>query len=78
MLPLGVRVDLGAMAVKGYSTLPKDPEQEPHHQMQFSVIYPGHSLGGGFLPLCRDAVGVFSRLSSAQFYLKGTDNKFTI
>ena len=31
MLPLYVRVDLGAMAMKGYSTFPKDP---------------GHLLGG--------------------------------
>ena len=32
------------------------------------VSYPGHSLGGGVLPLCRDAVGVFcipSRLDRA-------------
>ena len=24
--------------MKGYSTLPKSPELEPHHQMQFSVV----------------------------------------
>ena len=31
---------LGVMTMKGYSTLPKfsSPKQEPHHQMQFSVI----------------------------------------
>ena len=31
------------MAIKQYSTFPKAPGQEPHHQMQFSV-YMGHSL----------------------------------
>ena len=34
MLPLRVRVDLGAMAIKEYSTLPLD----------CLVLYPGHSL----------------------------------
>ena len=33
-----VRVDLGVMTIKGYSTLPKSPELEPNYQMQFSVI----------------------------------------
>ena len=25
----------------------------------YFVLYPGHSLGGGVLPICRDAVDVF-------------------
>ena len=33
-----VRVYLGVMAMKGYSTLPRVPEQESHHQMEFSAI----------------------------------------
>ena len=33
-----VRVKLRIMAMKGYSTFPKARGQEPHHQMQFSVI----------------------------------------
>ena len=34
MLPLRARVDLGAMAIKGYSTFPKAPALlEPHHQI---------------------------------------------
>ena len=34
VLPLQVRVDLGAMAMKGYSSFPKAPELlEPHHQI---------------------------------------------
>ena len=33
MLPLRARVDLGAMAMKGYSVFPKAPELlEPHYQ----------------------------------------------
>ena len=38
MLPLRVRVDLGVMAMKGYSTFPRALELEPHHQMQFNVM----------------------------------------
>ena len=54
MLPLRARVELGAMAMKGYSAFPKAPAPS-----DFLVSYPGHSLGGGVLPLCREAVGVF-------------------
>ena len=50
MLPLRARVDLGAMAMKGYSAFPKTPALlEPHHQMVL-VSYPGHSLGGDSYP----------------------------
>ena len=38
LLPLWARVYLGAMVMKGYSTLPSSPELLPHHQMQLSVI----------------------------------------
>ena len=31
-------MDLGVMATDEYSELPRSPELEPHHQMQFSVI----------------------------------------
>ena len=34
VLPCWARVDLGAMAVKGYSAFPKGPASlEPHHQI---------------------------------------------
>ena len=33
-----VRVGLGVMAVKGYSTLPKSSELEPRHQMRFCIL----------------------------------------
>ena len=49
-------MDLGATAMKKYSTLPKVPSLlEPYDQI-FSVIY---LLGVGGLSLCRDTVGVF-------------------
>ena len=33
VLPLQIRVDSGAMAMKAYSTLPMSPEQEPHNRV---------------------------------------------
>ena len=34
MLPLRAKVELGAMAINGYSTFPKAPALlEPHHQI---------------------------------------------
>ena len=33
-----IRVDLEVMGMKELSTLPKTPQPEPHHQMQFSII----------------------------------------
>ena len=38
VLPIWVKVDLGVMATKRYSTFPKAPGLEPRHQMQFSVV----------------------------------------
>ena len=38
ILPLWVRVNLGVMAMKRYSILPKAPGPEPHYQIHFSVI----------------------------------------
>ena len=54
-LTLWIRMDLGVMAMKGYSTLPKLPELKPYHQMQFSVISrtPLFFGGGEILSLCR-------------------------
>ena len=46
VLPLWVRVDLEVMAIKGYSTLPKAPELELNHQMQYSII--SRTLGGSY------------------------------
>ena len=51
------------MAMKGYSAFPKNPASRKNLTIKwFSVIYPGHSLGG-VLPFCRGAVGVFYSLS---------------
>ena len=33
-----VSVDLGVMAIKKYSTLPRSPELDPHYQISFCVI----------------------------------------
>ena len=55
VLPLRVRVNLGVMALKRYSTFSKALLSDCF------VSYPGHSLGGS--PLFRGAVGVFYRPS---------------
>ena len=53
VLPFQDRVDLGAMARKGYSTFPKAPASlEPHHQIVLCHIQNTHR-GGGFTPLQR-------------------------
>ena len=63
VLPLQVRVDLRSMAMKGTSTFPKAPRQEPNHQMVYCYIQ-DTCLGWGVLTsLPRDAVGIFYSLS---------------
>ena len=52
-------MDLGAMAMKGYSAFPKAPALLKLHTPIFLVSYLGHSLRGGVLPLCREVVGIF-------------------
>ena len=57
MLPLWVRVDLGEIAITRTSP------------SLFSVISRTH-IGWGFLPICRDTVGIFnspSRQGNSQF-----------
>ena len=50
MLPRWARVDLGAMAMKGYSAFPKAPALlESHHEI-FSVISRTLVGGGGAYP----------------------------
>ena len=58
VLPLWLRVDLGVMTIKEYFTFPKSLGQEPHHQMQFSVISQILIVGGS-LNTCKDSVGIF-------------------
>ena len=50
-----VRLDLRVIIRKGYFTLCRAPELEPHHQMQFNVIFRTLSFWGreGVLLLCR-------------------------
>ena len=57
VLPLRARVDLGAMAMKGYSTFPKLQHSWNLTIRLFSVI--SRTLVRGVLPLCRGAVSVF-------------------
>ena len=52
MLPLWAWVDLGAIAMKGYSAFP-----EPHHQIVLCHI--SRTLVVGVLLICRSAVSVF-------------------
>ena len=59
MLPLRDRVDLGAMAMKGYSAFPKAPALLETSPSDCLVSYPGHSLGEGSYPSAEGAVGVF-------------------
>ena len=42
------RVSLEIMAMKEYSTLPRSPEIEPHHHIQFRVIPWTHLLGQSY------------------------------
>ena len=59
MLPLRVRIDLWAMAMKGLSTFPKAPASlEPHFQIIYCHI---QDTSWGIIPFCREAIGIFSR-----------------
>ena len=49
ILMQNVKVDLGVMSLKGYSTLPRSPELEPHRHMPYNVITYSHlSILAGF------------------------------
>ena len=48
------RVDQGVMAVKGYSTLPRSPEMEPHHAVW--CYTQDTSFWGKSYPSTRDTV----------------------
>ena len=58
MLLRGARVDLGAMAMKRCSALPKAPALlEPHHQIV--KCYIKDTYWGEVLPICKGTLGVF-------------------
>ena len=62
VLPLWVRVDLGVMAMKAYSTLPIFPELEPHYQVQFSVITRTFLWwAGGLAPTLQEMQSAYSK-----------------
>ena len=50
MLPLQARVDLGAMAIKGYSAFPQNFSIAGTSPSDCLVSYPEHSLGVGSYP----------------------------
>ena len=55
MLPRRARMDLGAMAMKGYSVFPKAPALlEPHHQIAYCHIQDTR-CGEGLTPLQRNS-----------------------
>ena len=60
MLPLRARVDLGGMVMKGYSALPK---RQHYWNLAIRLLTVISRIlvggGGGDLPYCREAVGVF-------------------
>ena len=58
VLPIRVWMNLGIMAMKGYSTLYKAPELELHHQMGFCLI-PRILIERRGVPFCRGVVDVF-------------------
>ena len=62
VLPLRVRVDLGVITIKGYSTFLRYPELEPHHLMQLRVI-PG-------TPLCMTRIFNLSNIGIGLAYFK--------
>ena len=69
VLPLRFRVDLEVMAVKGYFLHSPKLKDKNLTIRLFSVI-PGIFVGGGVLPLCRGAVGIFyitSKLGGKEF-----------
>ena len=68
VLSLRAKLNLGAMAMKGYSVFPKAPALlEPHQKIVSCQI---RDTSWGALPLCRDTVIAFyspSRLSSITY-----------
>ena len=65
-----VRVYLGVMVLKGYYTLLRAPELEPHHQMLFSVISRTSLFFGGgeeFLSLQENIVSIFQASQEQKF-----------
>ena len=68
MLPLWDRVDLGAMAIKGYSAFPKAPASlESHHQIVSYHIQDTH-WGRGLTPLERSSQCILQPQPTGQMY----------
>ena len=69
MLPLQATVNLKAMAMKGYSTIPKAPALlEPHHM--FSVIIRTHVGGRGLTPQQKSSWCILQTQLTGQFMVQ--------
>ena len=67
ILPLQVRVNLGFMPMKGYYTLLRPPELEPHYQMQFSVILRTPLFGMESFLSAKDILCILSLANSVWY-----------
>ena len=69
------RVDLGAMAMKGYSAFPKSSSTAGTSPSDCLVLYPGHSLGAE-VQRCSQCIlqpqptGQYTELNVKQFYFR--------
>ena len=74
VLPLRAIEDLVAMAMMGNSTFPKGPALLEYHYQIVQCHISGHSIGGGVLTLCRDAIGAFYNPKKVDTQLKKKPN----
>ena len=56
-LSLWARMDLGVIAIKGYSAFPQSSSITGTSSSDCLVSYPAHLLWRGVLPFCREVVG---------------------
>ena len=59
-LSLRIRVHLGIISIKMYSTLPRSPKLEPHHQRHFSILSGYRAFVRGIILIF---CGIYSKLS---------------
>ena len=68
VLPLQARVDLGVIALKGYSAFPKAPVLlEPHHQIVYCHIQ--DTRWGSLTPLLRSSLCILQPQPTGQIYM---------
>ena len=74
-MPMWVRVDLGIIAMKEYSTFCKAPELEPCHQIQFRVISRRFVGGGGGSNPSAEILSAYSPVPAGYFYFMDSNKK---